>query len=61
MTEHLVWVPGQTAQLGSDHHYPEEAPARTVEVGGFWIQRRTVTNSEFAAFVDSLKPGTTTS
>jgi formylglycine-generating enzyme required for sulfatase activity len=51
VTEDLVWVPGQTAQLGSDHHYPEEAPARTAEVDGFWIQRRTVTNSEFAAFV----------
>jgi formylglycine-generating enzyme len=53
VTEDLVWVPGQTAQLGSDHHYPEEAPVRTVEVGGFWIQRRTVTNSEFAAFVEA--------
>jgi formylglycine-generating enzyme len=51
--EDLAWIPGQTAQLGSDHHYPEEAPARTVEVSGFWIQRRTVTNAEFAAFVEA--------
>ncbi|MDT5138444.1 MAG: formylglycine-rating enzyme, partial [Mycobacterium sp.] len=53
MIEDLVWIPGQTAQLGSDHHYPEEAPARTVEVGDFWIQPRTVTNAEFAEFVES--------
>ena len=53
MIEDLVWIPGQTAQLGSDHHYPEEAPARDVDVGGFWIQPRAVTNAEFAAFVEA--------
>jgi formylglycine-generating enzyme required for sulfatase activity len=37
--------------MGSDHHYPEEAPARAVEVTGFWISRTTVTNAEYAAFV----------
>ena len=33
----LVWIPAQTAVLGSDAHYPEEAPAREVTVDGFWI------------------------
>jgi formylglycine-generating enzyme len=37
--------------MGSDQHYPEEAPAHQVSVEGFWIDRHTVTNSEFARFV----------
>ena len=47
----LVWIPGGTFRIGSDDHYPEEGPARTVEVGGFWIAPTAVTNEEFAAFV----------
>ena len=35
--------------MGSDDHYPEEAPAREVAVDGFWIDRHQVTNREFAA------------
>jgi formylglycine-generating enzyme len=53
MTDGLVWVPTQTAVLGSDKHYPEEAPVREIGVDGFWIQPRAVTNAEFAAFVDA--------
>lgn len=37
--------------MGSDHHYPEEAPAHPVTVTGFWIDRYAVTNREFATFV----------
>ena len=33
----MVWVPGGTFMMGSDRHYPEEAPAHPVTVGGFWI------------------------
>src|SRR6201993_124191 len=51
-TDDLVWIPGQTATLGSERHYPEEAPVRDVSVDGFWIQPRAVTNAEFALFVD---------
>jgi formylglycine-generating enzyme len=47
----MVRVPGGTFLMGSDHHYPEEAPAREVTVDGFWIDRHTVTNAEFARFV----------
>ncbi|MET0699118.1 MAG: formylglycine-generating enzyme family protein [Mycobacterium sp.] len=47
----LVWIPAQTATVGSDAHYPEEAPAREVSVDGFWMQDRQVTNAEFGAFV----------
>lgn len=37
--------------MGSDKHYPEEAPARRVRVGGFWISPTAVTNREFVRFV----------
>jgi sulfatase modifying factor 1 len=47
----LVWIPAQTATVGSDSHYPEEAPTREVSVDGFQIQARQVTNAEFGAFV----------
>jgi formylglycine-generating enzyme required for sulfatase activity len=47
----LAWIPGGSFLMGSDRHYPEEAPARLVEVGGFWIARTTVTNADYAAFV----------
>ena len=47
----MVWIPGGTFRMGSDDHYPEEAPAHPVSVGGFWMDRHTVTNAEFARFV----------
>jgi formylglycine-generating enzyme required for sulfatase activity len=37
--------------MGSDRHYPEEAPAHRVRVDGFVIGRFPVTNAEFAEFV----------
>ena len=48
-----VWIPGGTFAMGSDHHYPEEAPAHRVAVNGFWIGRAPVTNAEFVGFVDA--------
>ena len=39
--------------MGSDHHYPEDAPAHRVRVGGFWIDRYPVTNAQFQEFVDA--------
>jgi formylglycine-generating enzyme required for sulfatase activity len=39
--------------MGSDDHYPEEAPAHQVRVDAFAISPTTVTNREFAAFVDA--------
>lgn len=39
--------------MGSDDHYPEEAPAHDVTVDGFWIQRHAVTNVAFAEFVSA--------
>jgi sulfatase modifying factor 1 len=44
-------IRGREFLMGSDHHYPEEAPARLVAVGDFWIDEHPVTNAQFAAFV----------
>jgi formylglycine-generating enzyme required for sulfatase activity len=49
----MRWIPGGTFTMGSDAHYPEEAPARDVEVSGFWLARTTVTNDAYAAFVEA--------
>jgi formylglycine-generating enzyme len=48
----LVWVDGGVFAMGSDAHYPEEAPRRKVEVPGLWVSRTTVTNEQFARFAD---------
>lgn len=39
--------------MGSDHHYPEEAPAHRVNVDLFWIDEAPITNAEFRRFVDA--------
>ncbi len=46
-----VSIPAGRFVMGSDDHYPEEAPARWVDVGAFDMDATTVTNDEFAAFV----------
>src|SRR6478672_742100 len=47
----MRWIPGGTFLMGSDAHYPEEAPAHRVAVDGFWIDTCAVTNKQFGAFV----------
>ena len=37
--------------MGSNDHYPEEAPVHRVTVDEFWIDRTPVTNKQFKAFV----------
>jgi len=53
VTDAMVWIPGGEFTMGSDHHYPEEAPAHRVTVEGFWIDRAPVTNAEFRCFVEA--------
>jgi formylglycine-generating enzyme required for sulfatase activity len=48
--EQMVWIPGGTFRMGSDKHYPEEAPVHRVTVDGFWLDRLPVTNRQFRAF-----------
>ena len=47
----MIFIPGGTFRMGSDQHYPEEAPAHQVSVSGFWIDRTPVTNRQFKNFV----------
>jgi len=49
----MVWIAEGTFLMGSDNHYPEEAPAHKVSVNGFWIDRCTVTNRAFRRFVEA--------
>jgi formylglycine-generating enzyme len=51
-TAEVRFIPGATFRMGSDRHYPEEAPARQVAVGDFWIDRTPVTNRQFRKFVN---------
>lgn len=48
----MVWIPGGTFMMGSNDHYPEEAPAHQVTVDGFWMDQYTVTNAQFSRFVE---------
>ena len=47
----MIWIPGGTFRMGSDKHYPEEAPVHRVSVDGFWMDRTPVTNRQFKEFV----------
>jgi sulfatase modifying factor 1 len=51
--EGMAWIEGATFVMGSDKHYPEEAPAHRARVDGFWMDTHTVTNQEFKRFVDA--------
>ncbi|MGX0994967.1 formylglycine-generating enzyme required for sulfatase activity [Bradyrhizobium diazoefficiens] len=51
--EGMFYVPGGTFRMGSDRHYPEEAPAHLVTVDGFWMDRTPVTNRQFRKFVNA--------
>jgi formylglycine-generating enzyme required for sulfatase activity len=48
----MVWIPGGTFTMGSDHHYREEAPSHKVTVDGFWLDKYVVTNEDFKKFID---------
>ena len=52
IADNMAWIPGGAFRMGSDHHYPEEAPAHNVTVGGFWMDRYVVTNAQFKRFVE---------
>src|SRR5690348_1587988 len=49
----MILTPAGTFQMGSDVHYPEEAPAHRVSVGPFWIDPTPVTNRQYRQFVEA--------
>ncbi|MFC5577782.1 formylglycine-generating enzyme family protein [Lysobacter niabensis] len=51
--EGMVRIPGGVFRMGSDSHYPEEAPVHRVQVDDFWIDATPVTNAQFRRFVEA--------
>ena len=51
--KNMVWIPGGTFLMGSDQHYPEEAPVHRTTVDAFWMDQYTVTNADFRRFVEA--------
>jgi sulfatase modifying factor 1 len=49
----MLYVSGGTFHMGSDRHYPEEAPVHRVTVDGFWMDRTPVTNRQFRKFINA--------
>jgi formylglycine-generating enzyme required for sulfatase activity len=47
----MAWIDGGSFSMGSNHHYPEEAPEHPVSVDGFWMDFHPVTNQQFGRFV----------
>jgi formylglycine-generating enzyme len=47
----MAHVSGGSFRMGSEDFYSEEQPVRRVDVGGFWIDERPVTVTEFRRFV----------
>ena len=54
-TKDMAWVPGGGFLMGSDEFYPQERPARRVEVDGFWVDDHPVTVAEFGLFVSATR------
>lgn len=49
--DRMILLAGGEFRMGSDRHYPEEAPQHLVGVKGFWIDPVPVTNRQFTDFV----------
>lgn len=51
----MVWIAPGEFQMGTDSElgWPDEKPAHTVRVAGFWIDATEVTNAQFRSFVDA--------
>src|SRR5882724_9827505 len=47
----MLRIPAGTFRMGSDKHYPEEAPVHRVTVDEFLIDCTPVTNRQFKEFV----------
>jgi formylglycine-generating enzyme len=51
--QRMVWIPGGTFVMGDDDGPPDESPAHSVTLDGYWMDRTDVTNQQFKAFVDA--------
>lgn len=55
----MVSIVGGVFTMGSDRHYPDEAPLCRVHVDPFRLDRHPVTNRQFASFVEATGYRTT--
>lgn len=53
----MRWIPGGTFRKGPIRLIRGSARPHCVTVSGFWVDEYTVTNAEFAAFVEEIGPG----
>jgi formylglycine-generating enzyme required for sulfatase activity len=51
--EGMIWIAAGAFRMGSERHYPEEAPVRSVSVGSLWIDPAPVTNRAFREFAEA--------
>ncbi len=58
-TGDMAAIPGGTFRMGSNDHYPEEAPLHRATVDAFRIDRTPVTNRQFKEFVKATGHVTT--
>jgi sulfatase modifying factor 1 len=51
----MVWIPEGAFLMGTNdkESFPNERPAHLVQVQGFWMDERDVTNAEFSKFVQA--------
>lgn len=51
----MVWIPGGEFMMGTDSEqaWPDERPAHSVRVHGFWMDETEVTNAQFRRFVEA--------
>src|SRR5512145_2271839 len=57
----MRWIPAGEFTMGTDDpsSMPNERPARSVKLDGFWIDEHDVTNAEFRKFVEATRYVTT--
>jgi len=53
----MVWITGGTFRMGSDKHYPEEAPVHRVTVDGFWMDPTPARRHDSAILVAERENG----
>jgi len=49
----MIRLPGGTFRMGSDRHYPDEAPVHRATIDGFWIDGTPITHRQFQHFVEA--------
>jgi len=49
----LVWIPSGQFTMGGDKGDPDELPSGMVDVKGFWMSEKEITNAQYAKFLEA--------